>query len=113
MTIRDYIGERLRPLGIGEAQFADMEIALGMSLENEYNAGNQKEVNVAMITGVTDILLAPRMESVNESGFSMSWNFADLGKWYVQMCRRWGVKTDDDVLSLLGINAIIDRTDYW
>jgi hypothetical protein len=58
-------------------------------------------------------VLAPRLQSVNESGFSLSWDFATLGKYYLWLCRRYGVSADSDTLQLLGISTITDKTDIW
>lgn len=114
MTIRDYISAILRPLGIGEAQFADIEMSLKDCLpDDDYTPENQRDVAVAMTQCVASMMLAPRMESVNEGGFSMAWNFADLSKWYLHMCRKWRLEPDEALDGLLGVSKISDRTSAW
>ena len=44
---------------------------------------------------------------------SISWEYGDLAKWYLWLCKRFGVTPDDDILALSGINTLIDISDKW
>lgn len=113
MTIREYVTQKLQAFNLTEATLADLSASLGRSLDEEYTFDMASNVGKAMASSLEELILAPRLSSVSESGFSMSWDYADLGKFYLYLCRKWGVKVNDDVLTVTGLSAIIDRTDYW
>lgn len=113
MTIREYVTQKLQAFNLTEATLADFSASIGTSLDDEYTFDMASKVGRAMASSMEELILAPRLSSVNEGGFSMSWDYADLGKFYVYLCRKWGVPMNDDVLTVTGLSAIIDRTDYW
>lgn len=113
MTIRAYITEKLKAFGISEAQLIDIAISSGIDLDGDVQDCEPAVVGVALTHTLEECILAPRLSSVSESGFSMSWNYESVGKYYVWLCRKWGLNPNDDVLALLGISTIIDRSDNW
>lgn len=114
MTIREYISQKLNAFGnISEAQLLDMSLSGKFSLEDEYNEGNVRSVGIAMVSGIEELVLVPKMKSVSESGFSVSWDYNGLGKYYLWLCRKWGVTPNEEVVGMLGISMVIDRTNCW
>lgn len=108
MTNKEYILSKLVAFEVSEAQLADMEI----DLEDTYKP-NSPDVGIAMILLVEELILAPRRTNITENGFSVSWNYADLGKYYLYLCKRYGATANDKILDLLGLSRIVDRTDTW
>lgn len=112
MTIKEYISQRLQAFQLADADFMNLELE-GISVDEDYTIDNQEEVNKSLIGALESLLFAPRLKSINEQGFSLQWEYEHLGKFYLWLCRRYGVKPSDDVLALLGISTIIDRTNIW
>lgn len=113
MTIREYVTQKLSAFNLTEATMADISASLGVSLDDEYTFEVASAVGKAMASSLGELILAPRLSSVNESGFSMSWDYAEVGKFYLYLCKKWGVPVNGDVLSVTGLSAIIDRTGDW
>lgn len=114
MTIREYISQKLDAFGnISEAQLLDMSLAGKFNLEDEYNEDNIRSVGIAMVGGIEELVLVPKMKSVSESGFSVSWDYDGLGKYYLWLCRKWGVTPNEEVVGMLGISMVSDRTNCW
>jgi hypothetical protein len=113
MTIREYVSQKLRAFNLTEAALTDFMMSLGMPLDDEYTFDIAEQVGKAMASSLEELVLAPRLSNVNESGFSMSWDFADLGKYYLYLCKKWGVPVNDDVVSAAGTSAIIDKSSIW
>lgn len=113
MTIRAYISDKLKAYGISEAQLVDLSITTGLDLDTDVTAIEPSVVGVALTKTLEECILAPRLSNVSESGFSMSWNYESVGKYYLWLCRKWGITPNEDILDLLGISSIIDRTDNW
>lgn len=109
MTVKEYIASTLQGITIPEAFYADM----GVDLEADYDSSMFMEVGVEMTTALAGLILAPRVKQVNENGFSMTWDTDTLGKYYLWLCKRYGIIPDADVLSLLGMSSIIEITDRW
>lgn len=113
MTIRAYISDKLKAYDITEAQLIDLSISSGLDLNADVMEVNPNVVGVALTHTLEECILAPRLSNVSESGFSMSWNYESVSKYYLWLCRKWGVTPNDEVLGLLGISTIIDCTDNW
>lgn len=113
MTIREYVSQKLQAFNLTDAALADFMVSLGVSLDDEYTFDIAPSVGKAMASTIEELILAPRLSNVNESGFSVSWDYADLGKYYLYLCRKWGVPVNDDVLSASDTSVIIDKTDMW
>lgn len=113
MTIREYVSQKLQAFNVSEAVLADLAGALSMSIDDEYTFGVAESVGKALALTLEELILAPRLSNINESGFSMSWDFAGLGSYYLYLCKKWGVAPNEDVLAASGASAVIDRTDLW
>lgn len=114
MTIREYILQKFSAFGsITEAELLDMSIAGNFNAEDEYNVNVADAVGKASIHFIEERVFAPRMKTISESGFSASWDYSNIEKYYLMLCRRHGVSTDKTILEQLGVNAIIDKTDIW
>jgi len=113
MTVREYITQKLQAFSLTEATMSDIMLSMGGSLDEEYTLDMAAPVGKAMASALAELILAPRLSSINESGFSMSWDYSDLGKYYLYLCNKWGVPVNDDVLTASGISSIIDRSDFW
>ena len=85
----------------------------GLDVNQDYSVEFQLATNKAIVGIIEEQVLAPRLASVNEGGFSMSWNYSDLGKLYMYLCKKYGLTPNDDVVSLLGINMIKDASAKW
>jgi len=114
MTIKEYISQKFAPFGsLSEAQLFDMSMNGGFGLDDEYEESNTRAVGIAMISAIEELVFSPKVKSVSENGFSISWDFDSLGRYYLWLCRHWGVTPNDDALDILGISMIINRTDIW
>ena len=112
MKVREYIADRLNGIGtLTEAQWTDMSFLV--DLDGDYTRENATEVGIALCATLADIIPSLYVESVSEAGFSISWDKAKLGNFYWYLCRKYGVKANDDVLSLIGVNTIRDRSNIW
>lgn len=111
MTVKEYIASELRSFGVTEAELAD--IGMTVALDEEYTAGNTEQVHKALAEALPAFILKPRLSSVSENGFSASWNYDNLVKYYLWLCRRLGLTPDDTVVTLAGLSTITDKTDNW
>lgn len=107
MTNREYIVQKLQGLNVTDAALADM----GIDLDADYVPG--EEIGRKIVALIEELILAPSLTNVSESGFSMSWDKSSVGKWYMCLCKKYGVTPDKDVIPLLGISMIIDISDQW
>lgn len=106
--------QKLQPFGnISEAELLDMSLSGGFELESAYDEAVQASVGGAMAGFIEEKALAPHVSSVSESGFSISWDYSKLGSYYLWLCRKYGRTPNADVLGLLGVSAITDKTDIW
>lgn len=115
MTIREYISQKLQSYGItvSEAQLFDMSLAGGFNLDDERSTDNESSVGVGFARFIEEVVFAPYVSSMNESGFSISRNFSKLGSYYLWLCKKYGITPNSDVVGMLGISMIIDKTDCW
>ena len=112
MTVREYISATLTGYDIPESSFVDMMVS-GIDLEADITSQNINEIGKGIVSTVEGLLFSPRRTNISENGFSESWNYADLGKYYLWLCRRFGVTPSEDLLAMVGVNAIIEKTDIW
>lgn len=108
MTNREYITQKLGDYGVGEADLMDLALA-GVEPDDTYTGDHA--FGEAFASLVAEIVLRPRATSVSENGFSMSWQQADLSKYYLAVCRRYGISPDPAVCS--EVTAINDISDTW
>lgn len=85
----------------------------GFDSGDEYTEENSQSVAESMIRFIEEMAFSPKMASINESGFSMSWDYSGLGKYYLWLCRKYGVTPNDSVLEILGLNVITDKSEEW
>lgn len=109
MTVQEYIASLLPGITIPEAFFIDA----GLDLEDDYDTSMYSTIGNALISVMGGIILAPRVKNVNENGFSMSWDTDTLGRYYLWLCKRYGVTPDKEVAALIGTSSIIDISDTW
>lgn len=107
MSIREYISSLLTGVQIPEAFLVDT----GLDLEQEYTP--DLPIGPQIVELVGGIINMVAIKSVSENGFSMTWDTDRLGKLYLWLCRKYGIKPDDEILSELGISSIIDISDTW
>lgn len=113
MTIREYVSQKLQAFNVTEAFFADFVMASGLSLDEQYTFAVASTVGRALAQTLAEVILSPRLSNVNESGFSMSWDFSELGKYYLYLCKKWEITPDEEVISVAGLSVIVDKTNMW
>lgn len=111
MTIGEYIKGKLLACEISDVQLLDVSLEGGFSLDDEYTMDNAKEANTGLAGVILEYLLAPKRTNISESGFSVSWDYDNLAKYYLWLCRKWGIKQDN--ADLLGLSTITDISDRW
>lgn len=99
--------------GVSEAQLADMSLSFGLDLDSNVAECNALTLGTALTKTLEELILAPRRTNVNENGFSMSWDYASVSNYYLWLCKKYGIKPDSDVVAMLGISSIIDKTNVW
>lgn len=111
MTIREYIQGKMSAWGeLRDYDFADWN---GTDLNAEYSSDNAREVGVYLCNMIGERILSPRVSNVSESGFSISWNFDNLGKYYLWLCKKYGITPDADIVAMSGLNVITDISEMW
>lgn len=112
MTIGEYLSEQLRAWGVTQSQLVDVALD-GVDPNEEYTAESRDAVQRAMLHLLEQAMLSPFQKSISESGFSVSWDFGNAGRYYLWLCRRLGVTPSEDVVAALGISTITDKSDIW
>ncbi len=110
MTNKEYILSKLGPYGVTDAELEDM-LACGICPEAPYVGG--EEFGEAFAQIILEIALKPKPKSISENGFSISLDTEGLGKYYLAICRRYGITPASDVFPMLGISAITDMSELW
>ncbi len=113
MTVGEYIQQKLPFFHLGEAQFADIYARFGLDARQDYSIDCNLNVNKAIVSIIEEQVLAPKQKSVNEGGFSATWNYDDLGKLYMYLCKKYGITPNPDVETSLGIKMIKDASAKW
>lgn len=108
MTNGEFIKDQLRAFGVTDG---DLEIiAETVDIEDELDVSVAEK---GMIPLIAKMALAPYQKSINENGFSVSWDMNNLGWWYRYLCAKYGIKPDAEVSAALGLSVIVDRTKKW
>ena len=107
MNIREYICSLLSGMTIPEAILVDT----GLDLEQEYTP--DLPIGPQLVHLVEGVINMVAVKSVSENGFSISWDTDRLGKFYLWLCRKYGIRPGTEELASLGIGAIIDISDIW
>ena len=94
MTVSDYIKGKFQTFGItvSEADLLELSLSSGISGEDEMDQQNIGLVSVAMAGFIPSLLL--RATSINENGFSVSWNVEGIKQYYAFLCKKYGLKDD-------------------
>lgn len=92
MTVKEYISGKFQSFGIqvSEADLLDMSLNANVSPDDEVTSTGA--ISVAMARFIPSLLL--RATSINESGFSMSWNIDGIKDYYSLLCRQYGLKDE-------------------
>lgn len=109
MTIREFVEGNFRGLEITDA----MLIGAGIEDVEEDFDGVTTTIATALCEICKQMMFAPIRTNISENGFSESWSTDRLGKYYLYLCRRYGIKPDPDVLPSSGESRITDRTANW
>lgn len=113
MTVGEYITSKFKAWNVSEVNLIDFTLKSGISPDEEYTADKDKAMGEGMISLLEELVLSPIMRNVSENGFSVSWDFSNMGKYYLWLCRKYGKQPDNDVMAALGLSTIIDKTDIW
>ena len=94
MTVREYISSKFQSFGIqvSEADLLDMSLNARVNIEDDVDADVIDNISVAIARFIPSLLLRP--SSINESGFSMSWNIQGIKDYYSLLCRQYGLKDE-------------------
>ena len=94
MTVRDYISGKFQSFGIqvSEADLLDMSLNAKVSIDDDVMSDNVDSISVAIAHFIPSLLLRPT--SINESGFSMSWNTKGVKEYYSLLCKKYGLKDE-------------------
>lgn len=112
MHVGEYLQGLFRAWGVTDAQLADVALD-GVDPHEEYTAENRQAVWKAMVPLLEQLILAPYQKTISENGFSVSWDFGNVGRFYMWLCRRLGITPNEDVLDALDVSTITDRSDMW
>ena len=98
MTINDYIKQKFQTFGnLSEADLLDIVVSNGLNGEDEVTADNIESVSIAIAKFIPSLLARPK--SINESGFSISWDMDAL---------KYEIEDELNVIS-----SISDASDLW
>lgn len=108
MTIREYIEQKFSVYGtLTEADVLDFSIHTGLNSDDEAGKDNMTEIEMGMIHLIPSII-ARTPDSVNESGFSISWDKDGLRQFYLYLCERNDVTPE----AVSGLGIISSYNDY-
>ena len=94
MSIKEYISDKFQSFGIqlSEADLLDMSLNARVNIEDDVDADVIDNISVAIARFIPSLLLRPT--SINESGFSMSWNTQGVKDYYSLLCKKYGLKDE-------------------
>lgn len=94
MNVRQYISDKFQSFGIqvSEADLLDMSLNARVNIEDDVMSDNVDSISVAITHFIPSLLLRPT--SINESGFSMSWNTQGVKDYYSLLCKKYGLKDE-------------------
>lgn len=94
MSIKEYISSKFQSFGIQvpEADLLDMSLNARVNIEDDVDADVIDNISVAIARFIPSLLLRPT--SINESGFSMSWNTQGVKDYYSLLCKKYGLKDE-------------------
>lgn len=94
MNVRKYISDKFQSFGIqvSEADLLDMSLNANVAIDDDVMSDNVDSISVAIARFIPSLLLRPT--SINESGFSMSWNTQGVKDYYSLLCKEYGLKDE-------------------
>jgi len=94
MNVRKYILDKFKSFGIqvSEADLLDMSLNANVAIDDDVMSDNVDSISVAIAHFIPSLLLRPT--SINESGFSMSWNTKGVKEYYSLLCKKYGLKDE-------------------
>jgi len=94
MNVRKYISDKFQSFGIqvSEADLLDMSLNANVAIDDDVMSDNVDSISVAIAHFIPSLLLRPT--SINESGFSMSWNIQGIKDYYYLLCKQYGLKDE-------------------
>lgn len=94
MSVKEYISSKFQSFGIqvSEADLLDMSLNAKVAIDDDVMSDNVDSISVAIARFIPSLLLRPT--SINESGFSMSWNTQGVKEYYSLLCKKYGL-TDE------------------
>lgn len=94
MNVRKYISDKFQSFGIqvSEADLLDMSLNARVNIDDDVMSDNVDSISVAIARFIPSLLLRPT--SINESGFSMSWNTQGVKDYYSLLCKKYGLKDE-------------------
>ena len=106
MKVSDYITQKLGHFDIelSEADLMDITLNSSISLESDITQDNINEVKKAFADFIPSLLVRPT--SVNESGFSVSWDIEGIKAYYSILCNQLGIEN-------VFASKISDASDLW
>ena len=107
MTNGEYITSQLKAFGVDAADLAVVPMDV-QTAELDIETAER-----AMIPLIAVLAVKPYQKSVNENGFSVSWDMSKIGWWYRYLCSKYGITPDANIEGALGLSVIIDRTSKW
>ena len=69
-----------------------MSLNARVNIEDDVISDNIDSISVAIARFIPSLLLRPT--SINESGFSMSWNTQGVKDYYSLLCKKYGLKDE-------------------
>lgn len=94
MNVRKYILDKFKSFGIqvSEADLLDMSLNANVAIDDDVMSDNVDSISVAIAHFIPSLLLRPT--SINESGFSMSWNTKGVKEYYSLLCKKYGLNDE-------------------
>ena len=94
MNVRKYISDKFQSFGIqvSDADLLDMSLNAKIDIDDDVTAEGLDAISVAIARFIPSLLLRPT--SINESGFSMSWNTQGVKDYYSLLCKKYGLKDE-------------------
>lgn len=94
MNVKEYISDKFQSFGIqvSEADLLDMSLNAKVAIDDDVMSDNVDSISVAIARFIPSLLLRP--SSINESGFSMSWNTQGVKDYYSLLCKKYGLKDE-------------------
>lgn len=114
MTGLAYIKQRFLCIGsmtdTGANDFA-IDNNLGSLLDSELSTVDCLTIATAVNSFIANDLLHPK--SVNENGFSISWNDEQIKAAQKILLSKYGITLNDETAALLGFSVVADKSDLW